>query len=468
MRHGRTHRTAALAAALILLASAGGCDGSSQEDRSATKGKGKARPSSAPDFNGDGYEDAAVVVTGSAAAGLDWDYGPVVVFRGGPGGLRPTDKPLIAGSGRRANGFLEEGFRSDLTADLNSDGFSDLILHQLVPVPNTQDNQEQGSRTVVFHGGKDGLSTTPVRVHVPGDDPKHPFTALEAADFDGDGHADLYGGERLLMGPFDADGKPKAARRLSGGVLSTAADFDRDGRTDLLVHHDYDDEAEDERASRRSVRYFRGIPGQGLEEDSDVSRRLSEMVGDIGSEVHAGIDFDGDGYPDLLPPGRSAGHEREYVRGGPDGFRPDTARLSIDIGSPTIGTHVLTGHVTSASDRNTVSTVEYGSPDQQGHLQLARLTSRGSAVTMTGLQIIDKGTEGISGDVFESDIGRRDRFAEDLRVLDADRDGHDDVLTFEPFSGPDGRYGGFWLLSGTPDGLRTRDVHRYTMPELGL
>ncbi|MDJ1137267.1 FG-GAP repeat domain-containing protein [Streptomyces iconiensis] len=473
----RYRRAAVLISVLAFLAAAcgpGGDASSGDDDHRQAAPKRKSGALGRPDFDGDGFQDAAMVVTGSAGADLDWVYGPVAVFRGSPDGMRLAGKPLVAGSGRRdKGGFLEEGFSSPLTADLDRDGRTDLVLHQYVPVPSTQDNQERGGRTVVFHGGEDGLSATPRTLSVPGDDPKNPFNANTVGDFDGDGSPDLYGGGSIVFGPFSAAGKPRAVRRVENdtsvsGPHATAspmaADFDRDGRSDLLVGHRSDEEAG---SDDDSVQFFRGTPHRGLVEDSDLSERLSKAAGDRGTDIRAGADLDGDGYPDILPPGQGDLRQRSYLRGGHGGLRPGMARLSV-TGSDTVGSPLLPAHVTGGSARNTVSTVHYGSADQRGHLQLTRLTAQGTTATMAHLQTLDMDTKGLPGKVAEPGSDARDRFAESLRVLDADHDGHDDVLAAAPFTGPHGRYGGFWYLPGAPKGLTTTGAHHYSRDELGL
>ncbi|MFG3258758.1 hypothetical protein [Streptomyces sp. NPDC048172] len=259
---------------------------------------------------------------------------------------------------------------------------------------------------------------------------------------------------------------------LASAGATAAADFDRDGRSDLVVGRNLQEESgADDAPPARSVRYFRGTARDGLVEDRALSERLSRAAGSQGGDTRAGVDLDGDRHPDVLPPGQGGESDRTYVRGGPGGLRPGTARLTL-TGSGTVGTPLLPGHVTGGSARNTVSTVHEGSADRSGHVQVTRLTGTGGtggAVTMARLQTLDMDSDGMPGRAAAGPrFASRDRFAETLRVLDADHDGHDDALAAAPFTGPKGRYGGVWFLPGTPKGLTTKGARHYSGDDLGV
>lgn len=465
-------------------------DGLSTEPPRKPKG-GKAQS----DFDGDGYPDTAVQLKGGAGAGLERAYGPLAVLYGGKDGLRPDGKPLVAGEGRKDDrGFLVEGYALPLAGsvepglgqdvqhharDFDGDGYTDLVAEGYIdPDPN---DGKSPHHIVLLRGGPKGLSGEAIRLRAPGNE-EGAFLDLGAVgDFNGDRHPDLMvmrqdrsGPEleqtaQILYGPFDASGKVATFQALATGDVHTdrllgkplAADFDRDGRTDLLMVSDYDEEYEGE-APQTPVRYFRGTP-EGPVHDAELTRSLTPRVAtDQGSKVRAGMDLDDDGYPDILPPGQGKKTDRRYLRGGPDGIRAGTKPLTTgkDVGSP-----LLEADVTGDGEAELVSRIPHGTHRNRGAIQLA---AKESGPRLSPSQTVHMDTPGVPGEVFAGGgFGKRDHFAEGLYVLDADQDGHADVLATEGFSGPKQRFGGLWLLRGGPDGLRTDDVRRFQLPELG-
>ncbi|WP_208876798.1 FG-GAP repeat domain-containing protein [Streptomyces armeniacus] len=483
-------RRAAVGGAVLLLAAVTACSGGEGDEDSGGSGgpppaggppsaggpprKDLGVPDGQADFDRDGHADAAFVVTGSAPSDLQRGYGPIAVFRGGDGGLRPTGRPLVAGSGRKdSNGFLAEGYARPLAADFDGDGYSDVVAHRYLPLPDNERNGRRGSHTVLLRGGPKGLGERPVRVDVPGDRAEDPFDAEAAGDVNGDGHPDLIDPgnlPRVVYGPFAPSGEPASVQTLDGGSGTSesfsgepvAADFDRDGDTDILLLNASEEEYEGDEPPV-PAKFFRGTE-DGPVLDKGLTERLGEDIGtwSSGPGPRAGTDLDGDRYPDILPPGQGDKRTRTYLRGGPDGVRAGTATLTTgdDVGEP-----LLAGDVTGDGRPELVSTVPYGSYGNRGRIQVARL---GDGPGIHPFQHVGLDTPGVPGDAFRSDIGKRDHFADRLQLLDADGDGHTDVLAAEDITGPQHRYGGFWYFRGGPDGLSTDGVRRFSLPELGL
>ena len=171
----------------------------------------------AGDFDGDGCQDLAVESR---------DEDAVVVKKGDcEGGFGALERRHSVGK------WPYYHLRS---ADLNRDGFSDIV------VPNTE-----GSSISVLPGSPAGL-TAEVRIKTGG----APF-AVAIGDVSGDGHADLavahrrgsmlendLDGVTLLLGDGSGAFPPNLASRLAAGTAPTAlaiGDYDADGTADLAV-----------------------------------------------------------------------------------------------------------------------------------------------------------------------------------------------------------------------------------------
>ena len=160
----------------------------------------------AGDFNGDGKMDLAVgnSVFGNDAASV------VSVFAGNGDGsfAAPVNYPL----GARPFGVL--------ATDINGDGKVDLVVSK--PDLDT---------ISVFLGRGDGSFNSALDISVP-----YP-TVLAAADFNGDGRADLFAGSlSILLGNADGTLAPAMTFDYGGSPTGFAvADFDNDGRADVAV-----------------------------------------------------------------------------------------------------------------------------------------------------------------------------------------------------------------------------------------
>ncbi|MEU8199714.1 VCBS repeat-containing protein [Streptosporangium sp. NPDC049046] len=247
-------------------------------------GKGGREPG---DVNGDGFADLTLVMSHDS-----WSPDLVIVY-GSKGGLNPRTRTVVPGI------HLEFG-GSTSTADLDGDGFADVLVHGHVA--------RAGSPPDIPHilwGGPEGVDpeAPPTAVRTPA--PPDNFRAETVpGDFDGDGAADLAlwtpttegasGNDStmkslaVLYGPFTREGVPH--RRVvhpsevtldSGGLVAGRIGGRR--ATDLLVRESND-------GGQSASWLLRGGPG-GL---PHRSRRLNE-----GNAVALG-DFDGDGRGDVV------------------------------------------------------------------------------------------------------------------------------------------------------------------------
>ncbi len=450
----------------------GGCPSGAADSRK--RAEGWDRPA---DFDDDGYPDAVDIVRGepiTAGAAppvvLRAGIGPLAVFMGGRGGLRPTGRPLADGVvPPGSGGRWKEGFVAAYPADLDADGYTDVLAEQRIP-KNEYADKHTGSM-VLFRGGPRGLGTEPVAVPYP-KGPAHTQSAPTAiGDFNGDDRADVLApvpgeapGElgRILYGPFGADGRPAATRAVTVrgeapdlGYYSSlrSADIDADGRTDLLLATETDDpEDDDEGGIHHRLRWLRGTAEDGMVE-------AAAPPGEYSAEVWTGTDYDADGYPDTLLPGAAPkGGGRAMVRGGPHGFRPGIRSLHVDH----MGASMVTGDLTGDGRAEAVSTLGTGKYRTTRNLLVSRLEATKDGARMRAVQRITYHDEHLPG------TADRTGFGATLQLLDGERDGCADLLTGSAFSGPDYRRGGFWVLRGGAAGLRTDGIRHYGLRELGL
>ncbi|MGJ6966472.1 FG-GAP repeat domain-containing protein [Streptosporangium sp. G11] len=247
------------------------------------EGKGGRDPD---DVNGDGFADLTLVMSHRS-----WSPDLVIVY-GSRNGLNPRTRTVVPGA------HLEFD-RSTKTADLDGDGFADVLVHGRVALARPNPDIPY-----ILWGGPKGVDPearpTAVRTPVP---PNHFFAETVPGDFDGDGAADLAlwtpttaearGNDStmksltVLYGPFTREGVPH--RRVvhpsevtldSGGLVAGRIGGRR--ATDLLVRESND-------GGQSASWLIRGGPG-GL---PHRSHRLNE-----GNAVAFG-DFDGDGRDDV-------------------------------------------------------------------------------------------------------------------------------------------------------------------------
>jgi hypothetical protein len=218
--------------------------------------------STAGDFDGDGYEDLAVIARKdgqpSAWAATDdpdascvedavTNAGSVLVYRGGPGGI-PTEPAFVTyGIGEYVYG-VEGGF------DHDGDGYDDLLVR-------SWSWTDTGGFAIVYgRPASDGLA-------ILCDTERY----LGGQEFDRLG----YGGAAL--GDLDGDGCDELAVGATGEELDD--DYDNQG----------------------SVRVLWGWGGDGCPDEPEVSTFTLDSVGTgLGSALAGGGDVDGDGLPDLV------------------------------------------------------------------------------------------------------------------------------------------------------------------------
>ncbi|WP_329093216.1 FG-GAP repeat domain-containing protein [Streptosporangium sp. NBC_01469] len=245
------------------------------------EGKGSRDPR---DVNGDGFADLTFVMSHGP-----WSPDLVIVY-GSKDGLDPRTRTVVPGAHLEFTGPAD-------TADLDGDGFADVLVHGHVV--------QAGADSDVPHilwGGPKGVDPEAVPTAVP-TSAAPPFFSHETVpgDFDGDGEADLAlktpmtngTGERqeslaVLYGPFTRKGVP---RRHTVQPSPVSVDIQGliagriDGRraTDLLVRDGSD-------GGQAASWLVRGGPG-------GLSRRSREL--NKGNSLAFG-DFDGDGRGDVV------------------------------------------------------------------------------------------------------------------------------------------------------------------------
>ena len=319
------------------------------------------------DVNGDGFAD---VLVGQARSGS----GKVHVFYGGAGGASAAaDEVLLAPSGTY--------FGVDVgTADVNGDGFGDVLVGQLGVAPE--------GAAYVFHGGGAGVSATPNTAILNGGADGHHFAnrVVPLGDMNGDGFEEVGVTHWHLQAMFASElwiyegGAPGLVASPSSVLPSgwssdiASGDLNADGLSDLVV-------ADRQMTNFAKVSTFHGTPLgvshssaptlTGIPNYSGYALASADVNGDDFDDVVVGSDpagngkllvffgtddADGDGVTydldcDDFDPGVGIGALR-YPDGDGDGYGLSSGAV-LDCGQP------LSGYATLGGDCNDAQTAIY-------------------------------------------------------------------------------------------------------------
>ncbi|MET9392203.1 FG-GAP-like repeat-containing protein [Streptomyces sp. NPDC006624] len=357
------------------------------------------------DFNGDGYRDLAVAAPSATVDGRK-GAGYVAVVYGSENGLNVTTRQVLTQSTASVPGSPEtdDAFGSALTtADLDRDGFADLVVG--VGREDTAEGGAESGLVEVVWGGPKGLTGGAVLATGKAYDGLGGQGRLTVGDVNGDGAEDLVTVEnqfdlRVLNGPFRRDGATDGGEQIvrdefDSRVLDLAAgDVNGDGITDVAATENDGDEFD----ARRVVYWPGGRQG--------LSPYVTVRGGD-GHRLQGGEnldlgDIDGDGYDDIVV-GRAV-----------DGYDSD-----LD---------------TPAARGGRVTWIPGGADGPDGPAAVH----------------LNQDSPGVPG---SAEAG--DGFGTDVRIADADGDGHPDVVTGLPGEdlGSVPAAGAVVLLHGTASGL---------------
>ncbi|MFD7446907.1 FG-GAP repeat protein [Streptomyces sp. NPDC059909] len=401
-----------------------------------------AKPIAAPaDFNGDGYHDL-VVPAPAATVGGKVGAGAVVVLYGSRTGVSTLRKAVITQNTAGVPGTAEANDlfgASTAFADLDNDGFSDLI----VGAPNEGTSAANTGMVTVLWGGKNGLaagSTLPVRT-------------VEGGRYGLDVAAvrDKYGPHVLVAG-YDGSMEFKYSIKRDGSVGETVLNC----CTPSVAVTDYGDFRHSGIADRIVTSVRVGGYSGGLVYVNPVDTTRLPVDG----TTTATGDVNGDGYHDLVigdpdePVNGTNGHlggELTLWYGGPNGLAAAPVHISQDTagvyGTSTKYNKFGTAVAVADLNKDGLGEIIVGVPGQQRNGQ----AHAGAVVVIPGRRT---GTPGAGSYEISQESGsvpgvseRGDGFGLTLAVGDVKADGHPDLIIGA--EGEDNYRGAVWVLPGT-------------------
>lgn len=314
------------------------------EGESAGEGFGIS-VSGAGDIDADGFSDV-IVGAYRASPGGRTDAGAASVFLGAREGVALTPARRLEGA--TAGDFF--GFSVAHAGDVNSDGFSDLVVGAYLADPG---GMSAAGSSYVYLGSASGIAATATR-ELPGTTlgEMSGFAVAGAGDVDGDGYSDLAigwsraspggrvgaGATAVFLGGTSGVGAAPArvlegreAGDLFGASLQRAGDVDNDGYDDLLVSAYFADPG-----GRRDAGTTSLFLGSTTALEATPARVIegAQAQERLGFGVAGAHDFNGDGFGDVLvgaylasPSGRAAAGSVSVFHGSTTGLDAAPALL---------------------------------------------------------------------------------------------------------------------------------------------
>ncbi len=284
------------------------------------------------DVNGDGLADVAVGAPNAAFVGR------VYVYHGRPEGIAAAPSATLEAPSPEDRGFGTV----DGVGDVNGDGFGDLV----VGAPTTRGLT---GRVYVYHGGPDGIATTPATTIDGLDGANAAFggRVTGLGDVNGDGYADVaistpqkvngnFGGGVYVFhgGPSGLGASPATTIDPSGpraielgNALREAGDLDNDGFADFFTGEGgwaaYHGRA---LVFHGSAAGLRTVP----------TTVVVQYAHSFGARLAGAMDINGDGHPDMIGAmlGTAPAGERLLVFAGTPTGIPVTATQTIPTFDP--------------------------------------------------------------------------------------------------------------------------------------
>lgn len=398
------------------------------------------------DFNGDGFDDLAVG-SENGARGDGMRTGIVSIFHGRAANLSTIPTQVLEGAAA-GDAF---GHSVSAGADLNGDGFGDLIVgaHNSDAMGNT----DTGSVSV-YLGSAMGLVDPPVRVITGTRAGQHMGWALAgAADVNRDGYGDfaVTSWDSTVMGVNDtgsvgifhgnAAGVAAAAARTINGTnpgdafgisVAAAGDINGDGYNDIVIGAYHNDPGGVTNAG--AAFFYQGTPTGILAFPDTVIPGLASFD-EFGSTVFSPGDLNGDGFTDLALSARSADGGGRVDSGAVRVFLGGMAGL----GAAPVASQTLVGAV--ANDR--FGTALAGGVDLDGdgysdlivgapHPEVANRVGPGTVRWFRG----DRNGSGTAPTVVLTGLAVDDSFGATLMVGDYNGNGIGDLAVGAPFADP--------------------------------
>lgn len=384
------------------------------------------------DFNGDGYRDYA------QRAEVNVDNGGTVLVTYGTATGPGTKTQLIDQDSPGVPGAAEDGddFGGSLAhADLNSDGYADLVVG--VPWEDVSGRRNQGGVTIVW-GSASGLSGGTVVSNKYGGALRMFGSDVATGDFNGDGKADIAAlNDRYVYvyrGGFGKSGTTGSVSRYRPAapvvlepVSLVAGKVTKDSATDLVVlGQGYPDD------NQTSTAWF-------LRGGSTISRGKLLHYNGTKPNFHAeGViaDFNKDGYGDIAleDPYHSGSKGAVTVwRGGSTGpgstYRLSQSTAGVE-GTPESGDHFGGDISTGDVNGDGYPDLAIGAPaeDVKGSEDagIAHILRGGSSgLTGANSQFFTLNSAGVPGTVSPASS-----FGAWLRLRDANRDGKADLFVY--------------------------------------